>query len=138
MGCNDFRVGLEPVNQMRGLFSGDIPIVNRRRYRGHGCSDVAHVVDAWQLQIKWATAAFWQEAVETVLEAANIPFLRKLDHFPAERFGVAGDQLFDQSGDTIFRSWGSPGISGPEGTTADFRPLLSHPRSGVTRSYWFH
>jgi len=104
MGCNDFRVGLEQVNQMRYLFSGDSPIVNRRRYRGHGCSDVAHVVDAWQLQIKWATAALWQKAVETVLEAANISLLRKFDHFLAERFGVTGDQLFDQSGDTIFRS----------------------------------
>lgn len=124
MGCNDLCVGLEPANQMRGLFGGDVPVVNLRRYRGHGCSDVVHAVDAWQLQIKWATAALWQKAVKTVLEAANISLLRKLDHSPAERFGVAGDQLFDQSGDTIFRSWGSPGISGLEGTTADLRPLL--------------
>ena len=138
MGCNDFRVGLEQVNQMRDLFSGDSPIVNRRRYRGHGCSDVVHAVDVWQLQIKWATAAFWQKAVETVLEAPNISLLRKSDHFPNERFGVAADQLFDHSGGMIFRSWGSPGIPGLKGTTTDFRPLLSHPRSGVTRSYWFH
>ena len=65
MGCNDFRVGLEQVNQMRDLFSGDSPIVNRRRYRGHGCSDVVHAVDAWQLQIKWATAALWQKAAKS-------------------------------------------------------------------------
>src|SRR5262249_38190863 len=90
------------------------------------------------LQIKWATATLWQKAVETVLEAANISLLRKLDHFLAERFGVAGNHLFDQSGGTIFRPRGSPGISGLEGTTADLRPLVSYPRSGVTRSYWFH
>jgi hypothetical protein len=81
---------------------------------------------------------FWQQAVETVHQAANVSLLRKLDHFPAERFGIAGDQLFDQSGRNIFRSWGSTGISGLEGTTADLRPLLSYSCSGVTRGHWLH
>jgi hypothetical protein len=126
------------MNEMRGLFSGDISIVNRPRYRGHISLDVVHAVNAGQLQIKRATAAFWQKAIETILEASHIALLRKRDHFVAEFLGIAGEQLFDQSGDTIFRSWRSPGISGPEGTTADLRPLLSYRDSGLSRRHWLH
>jgi hypothetical protein len=44
------------MNEMRGLFSGHISIVNRPRYRGHISLDVVHAVNAGQLQIKRATA----------------------------------------------------------------------------------
>jgi hypothetical protein len=50
-----------------------------------------HAFDGRQLQIKWPTAALWQEAVKAIFEASNIALLSEFEHFSAELFGVALD-----------------------------------------------
>jgi hypothetical protein len=51
--------------------------------------------DGRQLQIQWSTAALWQEAIKAIFKASNIALLSEFEHFSAELFGVAFDQLFD-------------------------------------------
>jgi hypothetical protein len=59
-------------------------------------------LDGRQLQIQWSTAALWPEAVKAIFQAASIALLSEFEHFAVELFGVALDQLFDQSRRFIF------------------------------------
>jgi hypothetical protein len=56
------------------------------------------------LKIKRPTATLWQNSVQQVLQALNIPFQTQLNCFAGEVFPIILDELFEQSSELIFRS----------------------------------